>query len=94
MLEIRMGENGEILLSGRFDASQEQKVQSFLDKVNQAQVLDFRELDYISSAGLGVLLSTQKRLMTLGCGLRFVNVNKHIRDIFRFSGFDRIFEIV
>ncbi len=51
-------------------------------------------LEYISSAGLGVLLKTQKRAMATGQGLRLVNANQHIRDIFKYAGFDRIFEIV
>jgi len=44
--------------------------------------------------GLGVLLKTQKRVMQAGRGLRLVNVNRHISDIFRYAGFDKIFEIV
>jgi anti-anti-sigma regulatory factor len=32
--------------------------------------------------------------MAGGTGLRLVNANKHIRDIFKYAGFDRIFEIV
>ena len=55
--------------------------------------IDFTALDYISSAGLAVLLKTQKRLMQSGDGLKFVNVNRHIFDILRYSGFDKIFEI-
>ena len=93
MLEIRLGEADEIIMTGRFDASQEQKVQSFLDGLKQPRILDCRDLEYISSAGLGVLLSTQKRLMPMGTGLKLVNVNKHIRDVFRYSGLDRIFVI-
>jgi anti-anti-sigma regulatory factor len=41
-----------------------------------------------------VLLKTQKRAVAGGKGLRLVNANKHIRDIFKYAGFDRIFEIV
>ena len=57
------------------------------------RVVDMAALDYISSAGLGVLMRTQKRLMAGGSGLKLINVNHHIADIFRFSGFDQIFEI-
>ena len=55
-----------------------------------------REVGCVGSQlpGLGVLLKTQKRVMASGQGLRLVNVNKHIRDIFKYAGFDRIFEIV
>jgi anti-sigma B factor antagonist len=62
--------------------------------VAEPGVVDLAGLEYVSSAGLGVLLKTQKRVMASGRGLRLVNVNHHIHDIFRYAGFDRIFEVV
>ena len=64
-----------------------------LREVTGSLVIDFAELDYISSAGLGVLLGAQKRLGESGSSLKLVSMNKHIREIFRIAGFDRIFEI-
>ena len=94
MLEIKYGETGEIILSGRFDASQEEKASAVFDALTVPGVVDLKQLDYISSMGLGILLKTQKRLMaSSGGGLKLVNVNHHINDIFRYSGFDQIFEI-
>jgi len=94
MFEIRMGELGEVVMSGRLDAAQCDRALQFLDGVAAPRVVDLAGLEYISSAGLGVLLKTQKRAMAAGQGLQLVNVNRHIRDIFRFAGFDRIFEVV
>jgi anti-sigma B factor antagonist len=82
------------MLAGRLDAAQCDKAMQFLDRVPAPHVIDLVGLEYISSAGLGVLLKTQKRAVAGGRGLRLVNANKHIRDIFRYAGFDRIFEIV
>lgn len=93
MLEIRFGDEGQIILSGRFDASQEEKARVFLSDVTGRWTLDFKGLEYISSAGLGLLLSVQKRLLEAGGGLKLVNMSRHIRDIFHYSGFDRVFEI-
>jgi anti-sigma B factor antagonist len=93
MFEIRLSEDGEIVLSGRLDAAQCAKAQAFLDGIENPRIVDMAALGYISSAGLGVLLRTQKRLMASGGGLKLVNVNSHIGDIFRYSGFDQIFEI-
>jgi anti-sigma B factor antagonist len=93
MFEIRLGEQGEVVLSGRLDAAQCDKALQFLDGVAAPRVVELAALEYISSAGLGVLLKTQKRVMANGRGLRLVNANRHIRDIFRYAGFDRIFEI-
>lgn len=93
MFEIDFGDNGEIVIVGRLDAARAEQAQAFLDKVPEPRVLDMARLEYISSAGLGVLLKTQKRLMASGGGLKLVNVNNHINDIFRYSGFDKLFEI-
>lgn len=94
MLDISVGSNGDIILAGRFDASEAEKARQIFLNLSDGAVVDFSRLDYISSAGLGVLLAAQKRLSEHGKGLRLVNVNGHIRDVFHFSGFDQIFEIV
>ncbi len=93
MFEIAYGSNGEVLCSGRLDAAQCAKAQSFMDEIADARTLDFSRLEYISSAGLGILLKTQKRLAESGAALRIINVNNHIHDVFRYSGFDAIFDI-
>ena len=94
MFEIEFTDGGLIAVSGRLDAAQAVKAQEFLDQVGDKCVLDLTNLEYVSSAGLGVLLKTHKRLMGLGSGIKLINVNHHIHDIFRYSGFDKLFEIV
>ncbi len=93
MFEIDYGSDGEVLYRGRLDAAQCAKAQSFMDEIAEARTLDFSQLEYISSAGLGILLKTQKRLAESGAALRIINVNNHIHDVFRYSGFDTIFDI-
>lgn len=93
MLAIDFGADGQVVIAGRLDAAQCPAAQSFLDKVQGPVTLDCSKLEYISSAGLGVLLKTQKRLMASAGKLRLAGVNPHIRDIFQYSGFDQIFEI-
>jgi len=93
MFEIRYNNSGEVAVSGRLDAAQAARAQEFLDAAGDRCVLDLSGLEYISSAGLGVLLRTHKRLMTGDSALELVNVNKHIADIFRYSGFDKLFVI-
>lgn len=93
MFEIGLNESGEVVVSGRLDAAQAGKAQEFLDGVEGPCVVDMGALDYISSAGLGVLLRTHKRLMGGSRGLELVNVNSHINDIFSYSGFDKLFVI-
>jgi anti-sigma B factor antagonist len=93
MLTIETAPDGRIVLAGRLDAAQARKAQDFLDGVAAPRELDCAALEYISSAGLGVLLRTQKRIMAQGARLRLVNVSNHLRDVFRYSGFDKIFVI-
>ena len=94
MFEIKMNEENEILLSGRFDASQVENANAVFEKINKSTLVNFKDLDYISSAGLSVLLVAQKRLTENNQKLKLVNMNNHIRDVFKYAGFDMIFEIL
>jgi anti-sigma B factor antagonist len=93
MFEIGYGEAGTIAFTGRLDAAQCAKAQAFLDATAAPHAFDFGKLEYISSGGLGVLLKAHKRFMGSGARLRLINVNSQIYDIFRFSGFDQVFEV-
>jgi anti-anti-sigma factor len=93
MLAIEQGTDGRVVMSGRLDASQAATAQAFLDRLDGQVVLDCAALDYLSSAGLGALLKTQKRLMAAGGQMRLVGVSRHLHDIFTYSGFDQIFDI-
>jgi anti-sigma B factor antagonist len=93
MLAIEWGAEGVVVVRGRLDAAEAPAAQAFLDGTKGTVTLDCAGLEYISSAGLGVLLKTQKRLMGSAGKLRLTGVNHHLQDIFRYSGFDKIFEI-
>ena len=55
--------------------------------------LDFSDLEYISSAGLRVLVATQKKLKTNDIPFAIKNVNDAVGEIFRMSGFNKILDI-
>jgi anti-sigma B factor antagonist len=93
MFDISVAANEEIILVGRFDASKVEQAKSVFDTISSSRTVDFKDLEYISSAGLSVLLQAQKRLGESGNKLKLKNMNKLIRDVFRYSGFDMIFEI-
>ena len=82
-----------VAFTGRLDAAQSPKAQAFLDALDDPGPIDMSGLEYISSAGLGVLLRTHKRLMATGGKLRLVGVGNHINDIFKYSGFDKLFDV-
>ena len=93
MFSASKNDKGDILLSGRCDASQVEVVRKIFEEIDESCVVNFADLDYISSAGLGVLLRTQKRLAELECALKIVNMNKQIKNVFHHAGFDELFEI-
>ena len=93
MLAIEYGQDGAVVLAGRLDAAQSPAAHAFLDEVQGTLRLDCSRLEYTSSAGLGVLLKTQKRLLATGGKLRLAGLKPHMRDIFTYSGFDQLFEI-
>lgn len=83
-----------IALEGRLDTTTapelEQEIKK-LDGVN-ALVLDFAKLDYISSAGLRVLLSAHKIMKSRG-GMKVVHVNEIVSEVFEVTGFSDILTI-
>ena len=89
-----MDQDGSVCLTGRFDASQEQAALAVFNRVVANATVDFSKLEYISSAGIGVLIATQKRLMAAGCQLTLKSLSPHISEIFKYAGIDVLFKIV
>ncbi len=85
-----------IALEGRLDtitsAELEKELKDDLPGVKDL-TLDFEKLDYISSAGLRVLLAAQKVMAKQG-SMKLVNVGETIMEIFDVTGFSEILTIV
>ena len=92
MLTIDDNKTGEIRLSGRFSAAEAAQAEKVFDQIEETCTVNFKELEYISSAGLGILLKTQKRLDKNGHGLTFVNMGPSIKNVFQLAGVDVIFD--
>lgn len=84
-----------IALEGRLDTTTapelEKELKYSLDGVKEL-VFDFTKLDYISSAGLRVLLSAQK-LMSKQGGMKVTHVNEMVMEVFEVTGFTDILTI-
>jgi len=83
------------VLEGRLDTVTSPDLEKELDAVLEGAeelVLDFEKLEYISSAGLRVLLANQKRMNKQG-SMKLVNVNDTIMGIFEVTGFSEILTI-
>ena len=94
MFNIIREEGNQIILTGRFDAAQVDKVKAVLDGVADDCTVNFEELEYISSAGLGSLINLYTRLKTSGHSVKLKNMNKHVRGVFKNSKLDNVFTIV
>ena len=98
MLDIKKTPNGSdltIALKGRLDTltspQLEEELNADIEGVENLW-FDFSELEYISSAGLRVLLSAQKTMNTKG-SMTVKNVSEEIREIFDVTGFSDILTI-
>ena len=84
-----------IALEGRLDTitapELEKELKTGLDGIT-ALTLDFADLDYISSAGLRVLLSTNKVMMSQG-EMKVINCSEMVREVFDVTGFSDILTI-
>lgn len=85
-----------VALSGRLDTTTapvfEKELKESLNGVDDL-TLDFSGLEYISSAGLRVLLSAQKMLNTSGGAMKIVGANDIVKEIFEVTGFSDILTI-
>ncbi len=84
-----------VAISGRIDTTAapmlETELKSSFDSI-ESLVLDFAEVNYISSASLRVLLSAHKVMSKKG-GMKLINVGKPIMEIFEVTGFNDILKI-
>ena len=78
-----------LALEGRLDTTTSPQLETLLasdlDAVTEL-VFDFTSLDYLSSAGLRVLLTAQKRMSRQGT-MRLRNVNPTVKEVFDITGF-------
>lgn len=86
-----------VRISGRLDGTTMQQLEErFLklaDEGSSRFVFDLSLLDYISSAGLRVMLLAVKRTKSAGGKLALFGLNDNVNEIFRISGFSTIFSV-
>lgn len=100
MLNITKKQEGTaltVILEGRLDTNTapefQAEVEPMLSGINEL-TLDCKALDYISSAGLRVLLTFEQELEGQGKTMQLCHVNDIIRDVFDVTGFLEILNIV
>ena len=89
------GTKDTVLLSGRLDTTTAPELDVFAEKEledTQELVLDFADLEYISSAGLRVLLKLQKVMNKKG-SMKLIHVGEVVKEVFEITGFTDILTI-
>ena len=86
-----------VAFAGSLDSNTSPAAQQAIDEILtggvKKMVADFTALDYISSAGLRVLLGTAKKLTTAGGALHLFGLNDSVREVFQISGFATILNV-
>jgi anti-anti-sigma factor len=85
-----------IEILGRMDSISSKEIEVELNDViehNKNIIIDLGAVDYISSVGLRVLLSALKKQKERDGSIELASLQPFVRDIFKMTGFDRIFSI-
>ena len=100
-MEIKQEKKGEVSvlnISGRLDATTAMELESSLvpliEKDGKKIILDLEGLEYISSAGLRIMLLGMKMIKKISGKMVICEMRDHIREIFEIAGFLPIFTIV
>ena len=91
----RNAEETTIELVGRLDTitapALDKTISSDIESAKNL-VIDFKSLEYISSAGLRVLLGAQKKMQKIG-SMKVINVCEEVMEVFEMTGFSDILTI-
>ena len=100
LIGLQEEKSGDVLIvriKGRLDAisasNAEKKVFDLINHGQNKLLFNFAEVDYLSSAGMRMLLSTTKKLKTLSGKLVVCSVTTNVMDVLRMSGFDHVLDL-
>jgi anti-sigma B factor antagonist len=86
-----------VFLNGRLDAYNsnlvEKKLDELIDSGKIKMVADLSGVEYISSSGLRVMLSSLKKLDKLGGTLKLSSLQPYVMEVFEIAGFTQLFQI-
>lgn len=86
-----------VTLTGKLDTvtapQAEEHILGLVDQGSLNVVLDFTDVDFVSSAGLRILLASTKKLRAKGGELRVCCLNETVQDVFDLSGFSTLLKV-
>jgi anti-sigma B factor antagonist len=93
VLELRVTESGTVNIRGRLDAAESERALAMLNKLPGPLTLDCADLEYISSAGISVIMETLRRLTQQGSRLSLIDLKPRVRSVFVYAGLDKVLDI-
>ena len=98
ILEEKKDQISIFKLSGRLDSNTspnlEEKLTGAMQAGSKYMIIDFEKLDYISSAGLRIILKTTKDLRRSEGDLVLCSMQDYVKEVFEIAGFDSFLPIV
>ena len=84
-----------VIAEGRIDTNTAPLLENEITDIEKFEnlIFDFKNVEYISSAGLRVLLTAQKRINKVGGNMKISNVSENVKDVFEVTGFTDILKI-
>ncbi len=84
-----------VIVEGRIDTNTAPLLENEITDIEKFEnlVFDFKDVEYISSAGLRVLLTAQKRINKVSGNMKISNVSENVKDVFEVTGFTDILKI-
>jgi anti-anti-sigma factor len=93
MFEVRVEPDGRVIVAGRLDAAESDRALSVFRGLSGPTTMDCSGLEYISSAGIAVIMDTYKRLSVGGHPLRLVQVAPKVKVILEYAGLTKLLGI-
>ena len=98
IIELKQGKISTFKLQGRLDSNTSQAFEKrLLDVISDGiknVIIDFKVLDYISSAGLRVILKATKTLKREDGKIMLCSMQDYVKEVFEIAGFDSFLPIV
>ena len=98
IIELKQGKVSTFKLQGRLDSNTSQSFEKrLLDTISDGiknVIIDFKDLDYISSAGLRVILKATKTLKREDGKIMLCSMQDYVKEVFEIAGFDSFLPIV
>lgn len=92
-----IGDNTQIILSGEIDIYTSQSFKNELNEVVKSTrgdiLIDCKELTYIDSTGLGILVGALKEIRKEDNNIHICNLKDNIKKLFLITGLDKLFKI-